>query len=97
MKKVLSFIIESIFWLQFFITPVGIGALIAVFIYISNEKLLWLSIVVLGMSIVLGVWYAERTRRRHGSSRYASKRIATPDIWPDEFEEEIEVKEKKGK
>ena len=95
MKKILSFIIESIFWVQCFITPIGIGGLIALFIYISNEKLLWLSIVIVAICVILGVWYAERVRRRHGTSRYAARIRATPDIWPDEYPEEIEAREKK--
>lgn len=94
MKKVLSFIIESIFWLQIFFAPVGIGGLIALFIYIGNQKLLWLSITIAAASIVIGVIYAERVRRKHGTSRYASKIIGTPDIWPDEYPEEIEAREK---
>lgn len=97
MKKILSFIIESIFWVQFFITPVGIGGLIALLIYISNEKLLWLSIVIVAICVILGVWYAERVRRRHGASRYAARIRATPDIWPDEYPEEIEAREKRAR
>lgn len=95
MKKIITILIESIFWIQFFITPFGIGALIAIFIYISNEKLLWISIVLAAISAVFGVVYAEKVRRKKGTSRYASRIIGTPDIWPDEYPEEIEGREKK--
>ncbi|MBS1759292.1 MAG: hypothetical protein JST23_04130 [Bacteroidetes bacterium] len=94
MKKILSFFIESVFWIQLFFAPVGIGGLIALFIYIGNQKLLWLSIIIAAASIVIGIVYAERVRRKHGTSRYASKIIGTPDIWPDEYPEEIEAREK---
>ncbi len=94
MKKVFSALVEGIFWIQFFITPVGIGGLIALFIYIGNEKLLWLSIVITAISVIIGVLYAEKVRRKHGASRYASRIIGTPDVWPDEYPEEIEVGEK---
>jgi uncharacterized membrane protein YfcA len=97
LKKILSLFIETVFWVQLFITPLGIGALIAIFIYISNEKLLWLSIVIMAISAIIGVWYAERVRRKHGTSRYASRIIATPDIWPDEYPEEIEERERSEK
>ncbi len=83
--------------MQFFITPVGLGGLIALFIYSSNEKLLWLSIVIASISVILGVLYAERIRRKHGTSRYASKILSTPDIWPDEYPEEIKAREKESK
>ncbi len=94
MKKVLSSFIESVFWIQLFFAPAGIGGLIALFIYIGNQKLLWLSITIAAASIVIGIIYAERVRRKHGTSRYASKIIGTPDIWPDEYPEEIEAREK---
>jgi disulfide bond formation protein DsbB len=95
MRKFFSSLIETIFWIQLFITPVGIGSLIAVFIYISNENLLWLSIVIVVLSIILGIFYAERIREKHGTSRWASKIIATPDIWPDEYPARIEQKKSK--
>lgn len=94
MKKVLSFFIESIFWIQLFFAPVGIGGLVALFIYIGNQKLLWLSILIAAASVITGVVYAESVRRKHGTSRYASKIIGTPDIWPDEYPEEIEARER---
>lgn len=94
MKKILSFFIESIFWIQIFFAPVGIGGLIALFIYIGNQKLLWLSITIAVISLIIGVIYAEKIRRRHGTSRYMSKIRGTPDIWPDEYPEEIEAREK---
>ena len=95
MKKILSFIIESIFWMQIFFAPVGIGGLIALFIYIGNQRLLSLSITIAVVSIIIGVIYAERVRRKHGTSRYASKIIGTPDTWPNEYPEEIEANKKK--
>ena len=42
----------------------------------------------------MGIVYAERVRRKHGASRYMAKRLATPDIWPDEYPKEIEAREK---
>ena len=94
MKKILSFIIESIFWLQLFLTPVLIGGLTALFIYIANEKLLWLCVTIGCVSVVLGFLYAERIRKKHGTSRYLSKILGTPDIWTDEYPEEIAAREK---
>jgi hypothetical protein len=55
------------------------------------------SIVIIAISAIIGVWYAERVRRKHGTSRYASRIIATPDIWPDEYPEEIEERERSEK
>jgi hypothetical protein len=94
MKKILSFIIESVFWLQLFFTPVIIGGLTGLFIYIANENLLWLTITILSVSVVLGFLYAEKIRKKYGTSRYVSKGIGTPDIWPDEYPEEIAARVK---
>lgn len=97
MKKILSFFIEAVFWFQFFITPLIVCALIGVFIYIKNERLLWLSITLTFLGAIGGVIYAERVRRRHGTSRYAARISATPDIWPDQYPEEIEAREKRAR
>ena len=94
MRRIFSILIETIFWLQFFITPVGLGALIGIFIYIGNKRLLWLSIIIMSISVVIGVLYAERVRRKHGASRYASRILSTPDIWPDDIAEDIEPDDK---
>lgn len=94
MKKILSFFLESVSWLQLFISPVLIGGLIALFVYIGNQHLGWLSVIILVISVIIGVVFAERVRKKHGSSRYASKILGTPDIWPDEYPEEKEAREK---
>jgi hypothetical protein len=85
MKKILSAIIESLFWLQIFMSPVLIGGIIALFIYANNRQLLWLTITIGAVSVILGVLFAERVRRKHGSSRFASRILGTPDLWPDEY------------
>ena len=92
MKKILSFIVELVFWLQIFITPVAIGGVVALFIYVRNERLLWLSMIIAAIAVVIGIVYAERVRRKHGTSRYVSKILATPDIWPDEYPGETKVR-----
>jgi len=93
MRKFFSLFIKTVFWIQLFISPIGIGSLIALFVYLGNPQLLWLSITIVVVSIVIGIVYAERVRKKHGTSRYAAKIISTPDIWPDEYPEEIEAKE----
>lgn len=94
MFKFLGFFVEVIFWLQFFIGPVIVGGLIGLFIYARNGNLLWLSILLCVIGIIGGIVYAEWVRRNKGASRYAAKIRATPDVWPDEYPEEIEGREK---
>ena len=96
MRKLFAILVETVFWLQFFLAPVGLGGLIAVAIYISNQDLLWLSMVIMIISVIVGVLYAERIRKKRGTSRYAAKILATPDIWPDEYPEENKAVKKGG-
>jgi len=67
-----------------FASPFLIGAIIGVSIYIANQNLLWLSVTIVSIAAVIGIVFAERIRKKYGCSRYMSKIIATPDIWPDE-------------
>src|SRR5690606_3291564 len=77
MRKLFHIFVESIFWLQLFLVPVLAGGVIAVVIFISNENLLWLSIAIAAISIIVGVIYAERIRRKHGTSRYLARIMST--------------------
>ena len=79
MRKLFHIFVESIFWLQLFLVPVLLGGVISVVIYISNENLIWLSIAIAAISIILGVIYAERIRRKHGTSKYLTRIMATGD------------------
>lgn len=82
MRKAFEFFIEGIFWLQIFLCPMLVGGIIAFLIYNSNPALLVLSIFFLALGFILGIVIAERIRRKHGCSRYLSRIISTPDIWP---------------
>lgn len=84
MQRVFHFIIEFFSWLSIFISPFLIGVLVGVFIYIANQSLLWLSIGIVIIAVVIGIVFAERIRKKYGCSRFMSRIIATPDIWPDE-------------
>ena len=88
MRKLFHIFVESIFWLQLFLLPVLIGGVIAVVIFIRNENLVWLSIAIAAISIILGVIYAERIRRKHGTSRYLARIMSTGD------EEKVRSEEK---
>ena len=39
-----------------------------------------------GVGLILGIVIAERIRRKYGCSRYLSRIISTPDIWPTDDE-----------
>ena len=73
MKKVFDLLIESIFWLAIFASPFLVSFAIGTIIYISNESLLWLSIAILVIGFIAGIFFAEKIRRKHGCENYISK------------------------
>ena len=82
MNKLFHGIIEIIFWVAIFCALLLIGIAIAFVIYISSPKLEWFSIVIVCLGFVLGIVFAEIVRRKYGCTRYMSRLLATPDIWP---------------
>jgi len=92
MQKFFHIIIEIIYWIAIFLSPVILFSAIAASIYISNENNFWLSVIVLSLGVVFGVLWAERIRKKYGCSRYMSKILSTPDISPDD-----DLQEKKNK
>ncbi|MES1222370.1 MAG: hypothetical protein ABUT20_43150 [Bacteroidota bacterium] len=94
MRKIFDVIIEIIFWIAIWASPSLVSFAIGVLIYIKNENLLWLSIIILSIGFILGIFFAERIRKKYGCTRYMAKILATPDFWPDETPEEINARKK---
>ena len=70
-------------WLQIFISPVLISIIIGVVVYFSFDKSLLglifgISILILG--IIVGIFFAERVRKRIGIDYFNAQIMATPDI-----------------
>ena len=86
MRKIFEFFIEGVFWLQIFLCPLLVGGIIAFLIYNGNSDLLVLSLFFIAIGFILGIVIAERIRRKYGCSRYLSRIISTPDIWPTDDE-----------
>jgi hypothetical protein len=59
-----------------------IGAAVAFIIYINEPNLQWLSITIIGLGFVMGLVFAERVRRKYGCTKFMSRLISTPDLWP---------------
>ncbi|TPD69788.1 SoxR reducing system RseC family protein [Flavobacterium microcysteis] len=71
---------EIIYWVKIFLSPFIIFLFIALAIYFSNEELLWISILLSIIGLVLGIVYAERIRKKHGTTQYMGKIYNTDDI-----------------
>lgn len=87
MKRVFYFVIESIFWFAIFLSPMLFFGIMAAIIYSNIKEIFW-AVLVLLIGFMLGVLWAEHIRKKYGCSRYISKILSTPDIWPDESPEE---------
>jgi hypothetical protein len=94
MWKFFAGLIEFFNWLAIFLVPFVAGVGIGFIIYINYERLLWLSIIFSLSGAITGILIAEHIRRKYGCSRYLSRIRATPEIWPDEYPEEIEGRRK---
>ena len=73
MKKVFDILTELIFWIAVFASPFLLGVVIGTLIYIPNESLLWLSIIIVAIGFFTGLFIAEKIRKKYGCSNYMSK------------------------
>ena len=73
MHKIFNALIEVFYWLTLFGCPFLITGVIALVIYIKNEDLLWLSIIIISIGTLAGILFAERIRKKYGCSDYVGK------------------------
>lgn len=71
---------EIIYWIKIFLSPFIIFLFIALAIYFSNEELLWISVLLSIIGLALGIVYAERIRKKHGTTQYMGKIYNTDDV-----------------
>ena len=73
MQKIFHTIVELVYWLAIFLSPFLFGVVAALIIYIENTSLLWLSIVIGAVGTLVGIIFAERTRRKYGCASYMAR------------------------
>ncbi len=78
--KFVQFLIDLVYWLWLFLIPTGILGFYAYYRYYNNPKNLALPIAILIAGIVLGIWLAERIRRKRGLAYFFSRITASPDF-----------------
>ncbi|WP_447636183.1 hypothetical protein [Flavobacterium microcysteis] len=71
---------EIIYWVKIFLSPFIIFLFIALAIYFSNEELLWISVLLSIIGLVLGIVYAEKIRKKHGTTQYMGRIYNSDDI-----------------
>lgn len=78
--KILEFFINTIYWLWIFIVPSGVLSFLGFWLYQKESKNLTLSILLSIAGIILGIYFAEKVRRKYGLSNFFSGIMSSNDI-----------------
>lgn len=79
---------EVVGWLQIVASPLLVGLIIAAFIYFPNPTTsrLIIAIGVLLLGLIVGIVFATRVWKKHGTIHFVSRVMATPEL--DNLDEE---------
>ena len=80
--KIIEWLLSSLAWLQIFISPAIIGAILGVIIWLNTRNAWGLSMAVIIALIGCGVGiaFAEKARRGKGTIEFMSRNIAHPEL-----------------
>jgi membrane protein YdbS with pleckstrin-like domain len=75
-------IIELINWIKIFLSPFIISVVAAILLFLSSENywLQVLSVIIIILGIILGVYFAEKIRKKQGTERFMAKIYESPDL-----------------
>jgi hypothetical protein len=73
-------LLELIYWIKIFLSPFLILVAIGWVVYVYDQNFLWISVLLGITGTILGVFWAERVRRRTGTAQYMAKIYHTDDI-----------------
>lgn len=73
-------LIELIYWIKIFLSPFLILVAMGLVVYVYDQHFLWISVLLGLIGAILGVFWAERVRRRTGTAQYMAKIHHTDDI-----------------
>lgn len=81
-------VMEAFNWLLIFISPFLISAIIAAVVYFSNPNNYGISLSILAGGFVSGVLFAERIRRRVGTTTFMGRLRGNSEYYKDDKKEE---------
>jgi hypothetical protein len=87
----MSKLFEAIYWLKIFMSPFLFLNGAGVILFYIDRKYLWAWLLLGSMGIILGVYWAEKVRKKKGTIRYMSEIYSSNDILS--FEEIAERKD----
>src|SRR5688572_9106062 len=91
--RIFEYFINLIFWLWAFIVPTAIFSFVGFLFYSKSADNLPYTILSVAIGIFLGIWIAERIRKRHGLTHFFSQISASPEL--DNLNQTAEEEEKK--
>jgi hypothetical protein len=83
MNKLFIFLVELFFWIATVLSSSLLSFIIGIvfYIYASISSKLFVLIVCVG--VIIGVFIAEKIRKKYGCSNFWGRILATDDIWPN--------------
>ncbi len=74
--------VESIGWIQIFLSPFIIGLILSAIIYFSNPNNLTfiIAIGILAVGFVIGIKLATKIKKNEGTINFLSKTTSTPEL-----------------
>lgn len=76
-------IVELINWLKIFLSPVVISLMLALVVYLYGRDNYWsqfFAAFIIVAGVVVGVYFAEKMRKKYGAENFMSKIYASPDL-----------------
>ena len=86
----MNILVELYYWLRIFLSPFLLLNAMGIYIYWNNENLWWLSILLCLLGSALGIYFAERIRKRKGTSQFMAEINHTNDV--KRYEEIVQTK-----
>lgn len=79
MFKLISILIEAVYWLMLFLCPVIVLGIAAFVVYLKYNNTA-VAIIIGTIGTILGIWFAERIRRKYGTSNFYGRLLRTPEL-----------------
>lgn len=79
MFTLLSILIEVIFWILLFLCPFLIFGIISSIIYFKFDNMI-LAVIIGNIGILSGIIFAEKIRRKYGTSNFFGRLLRTPEL-----------------
>lgn len=75
-------VLELINWIKIFLSPFIISLIIGGLIFLSSNNI-WIqsiSVLIVVLGIITGIYLAEKIRKKHGTERFMAKIHESPDL-----------------